>query len=194
MIIAVDIDGVVANLIPTWLRYYNEDFQDNLQLQDIIRYEISECVKPEARASIHNYLKTEYLYKFVLPIPGALQGINILKSLGHRIVYVTQAIHCPGRKFPWLVEWGFLKEDNHNDYVEMADKSLIHADILIEDSIIQIQRFRGNAAILLAGEYQPWNQSTEFSSPIFVEYAVKVQTWDEVVNNIVEWTKYEYPL
>lgn len=192
MIIGIDIDGVIANLIPTWLRYYNEDFRDNLQLKDITQYDIAECVKPEAKATIHDYLKMKNLYSFVLPIPGAVQGVNLLKAMGHRIVYCTQAIHCPGKKFPWLVEWGFLKEGQYDDYSEMSDKSLLRTDILIEDSIIQIQRFRGNAAIFLAGEYQPWNKDVEFRHPVFVEYAVKCQNWDEIVDNIAEWTKYEY--
>lgn len=192
MIIGVDIDGVIANLIPTWLRYYNEDFRDNLQLKDIIRYEVVEFVKPEAKEALFDYLKMKNLYSFVLPIPGAVQGINLLKSMGHRIVYVTAAVSCPGRKFPWLVEWGFLKDDQRGDYVEMVDKSLLRADIIVEDSIIQIQRFRGNAAILMAGEYQPWNANEEFQSPIFVEYAVKAQNWNDVTNLISEWSDYEY--
>ena len=142
MLIACDIDGVVANQMLEWLKAYNRDFDDCLQVSDILDYDIRKFVKPEAKDAIFSYLTPE-LYDTVLPLPEALYSIEQLRALGHRVYFATQAQTCPGRKFHWLVEHGFLQPKEYENYVEATDKSWLRADAMIDDSEKQLKHFRG---------------------------------------------------
>ena len=37
-IVVCDVDDVVLNLVPNWLKYYNQDFDDNLTKDEIIEW------------------------------------------------------------------------------------------------------------------------------------------------------------
>jgi 5'(3')-deoxyribonucleotidase len=141
MIIAVDVDDTVAHLIERWLQLYNVDYNDNMTSVDVIRWEISQCVKPECGQKIWSYLERPDLYDKVRPVPGALEGIAALRAAGHRIVFVTSCgshagtIGRAGDKFSWLVRNGFLLNVKHPhlDFIVCADKTQVAADVLIDD-------------------------------------------------------------
>ena len=55
MRICIDIDGVVNNLPETVIDVYNEDYNDNLTINDITKYNIENFVKPEAKENFYKY-------------------------------------------------------------------------------------------------------------------------------------------
>ena len=105
MRILVDVDGVCADLHSSWLRRYNEDYNDHLIAADITRWQIHEFAKPECGTKIYEYLSDPALYEDTMEIWGALDGINKLRSLGHEVVFVTSGF-IPG-KVEWLCKRGF---------------------------------------------------------------------------------------
>ena len=174
--IAADVDGFLANLHKSWYARYNEDYNDNLQAEDVTEWGVHKFVKPECGNRIYEYLKDPSLYDDVLPYVGALETIKELKRLGYRVVYATSSpIESSGRKFFWLKQYGFIREQK--DYIEVSDKSLVRADILIDDYQGNLDGFEGKK-ILFA---QPWNMS-ERDNPNYL-YA---GTWKEVLRYCYE--------
>lgn len=127
--IVCDVDGVVASLLPAWLARYEKDFDHKLTNEDITAWDLKQFVKPECGVKIFDYLHDKTLYDEVLPIPGALAGIEALRELGYRIVFGTASnSSMSGRKLHWLEEHGFLTllfGSMSYDYVELNDKRLL---------------------------------------------------------------------
>jgi 5'-nucleotidase len=153
-IIAVDIDCVLADLIPPWLEWYNAEYSDKLKPQDITAWDLSRFTKPETGQRVFDWLYFRNIYKIVPVIPGALEGVDMLRTLG-RVVYVTTEVpgQC-GRKFDWLKQHGF--EPSFKDYLETPDKSLVRYDVMIDDGI---HNFSGDGLRVLFD--QPWNHQAE---------------------------------
>jgi 5'-nucleotidase len=151
-IIAFDIDSVLAEIMEPWLSRYNKDYDDTLTQEKITNWEIHSFCKPKCSHRIYDYL-TPDLYDETKPIPGALQAVHNARRLG-RVIFVTSAAYTPGRKFAWLKDNGFFPKEH--DYVECRDKSLIKADVMIDDYETNLASFpRG---ILFD---QPWNQHSK---------------------------------
>lgn len=153
--ILVDVDAVVADLIPIWLDMYNKDYGDKLEVKDIFKWGIHEIVKPECGESIFNYLERPELYDNVKPIDGAISSIRWLRQHSYDVRFVTSGVL--ESKIRWLGRHGLLIGENHlysPDVVVAHDKSIIIADIMIDDNVKNCENFKGKS-ILFA---QPWNE------------------------------------
>lgn len=174
MIIAVDVDDTTVNMIDELLRIYNKDYNDNLKKSDVTDWDLSQFVKPECGKHILDYFEDGHLYDNVKPIKGAYEGIATLRSCGARIVYVTSVfIGHAGRKFQLLKQYGFVNDQK--DYVECSDKSLIKADIMIDDNYNNVKNFE-NFSIMYR---QPWNEKYQHGSV--------ANNWPEVLRMIARY-------
>jgi 5'-nucleotidase len=157
MIIAMDVDGTVAKTIDRWLALYNLDYGDHLKTEDITSWNIEKFMKPECGTCIFEYLIPS-LYDHVLPEIGAKKFVDFARASGYRVVFVTSVYKEAGAKYEWLMRNDFFAgvEKPKYDYVEASDKSLIHADILIDDGLHNISSFPGFGLIF----DQPWNRES----------------------------------
>lgn len=146
--IAVDVDEVCADLLGEWLRRYNLKYHDYLYPENLDGWAMEPQVKPECGEKIFELITPE-IYEQVLPIPGALFGINQLRTLG-RVVFVTSG--NGDAKLKWLQEWKFLKPGRVNghdpDFVSAKDKSLIKADYLLDDNVDNVEMFPGQGILI----------------------------------------------
>lgn len=149
--IAVDVDDVTLDLVPNWLNYYNKDFSDNLKKEDILTWDISKYVKPEAKKEIYHYTKKGEVFKTARPIIGAIKGIKEIKSWGYRIIFVT-AGNPMNAKYEWLCKYDVLADKK--DFVVAEDKSLIIADVILDDRWENVVKFKGKSFLMDA----PWNR------------------------------------
>jgi 5'(3')-deoxyribonucleotidase len=151
-IIAIDVDGTIADLLPAWLWRYNLEYGDDLSEDKIVRWSIHEFVRPICGTKIYDYLKDPTLYDNVQPYPGAIEAIKKIKFAGHRVIYPTVTpIETPGIKYNWLKAFGLI--DDMRDYIEVTDKSLIAAHMLIDDRPENLDFFKGTRVLML----RPWN-------------------------------------
>lgn len=154
MTILCDVDGVVADLLSRWLRLYNQDYDDCLTPADITSWETNEFVKPECGKRIFHYLDRADLYDGVLPIEGARVGVQELRAMGHRVVYVTacsSGVMAKG-KIEWLFRHDFLTD--MKDLMVARDKSLAKGDLMIDDYIKNLRDFGGRGVLFDA----PYNR------------------------------------
>ncbi len=170
MIIAIDIDSTLADLTTEWLRCYNQDYGDHLSTGDLKAWSIHTIVKPECGEKIYDYLKDRTFYEPVQPYPGTLEVVRWLRERGHRVIFVTSTPpEGAGCKLFWLRKHGFLPEGHvAPDYYECYDKSLIRADLLIDDGYHNVEKFPGSSILFT----QPWNE--------IYEWKHRAANWQEV--------------
>lgn len=159
--IAVDVDGVTADLYPEMFRLYNEEYNDNVTVESaMLEYGHNTWkIKLECGAKILKYFDLPNLYDNIKPIDGALEGVQYLRDLGHRIIFNSSCvIDRSDDKLKWLIKHGFLKQGKtfNFDWMVVSDKSLINADIMIDDRPENIHDFKGVGIIF----DQPYNKLT----------------------------------
>lgn len=148
-IVAVDVDNTIADLYEEWLKRYNKDYNDKLSPKDLMQWDLTRAVKQECGDKIFDYLLQPDLYECVKPIKDAHAGINELREAGYRVVFVTSCV--PGTeeaKINWLISNDFMpanKFRNYRDFVSANDKSLVIADVLIDDRSRNLETFKGAA-------------------------------------------------
>lgn len=135
-IIAVDVDGVCADLHAEWLKRYNAEYSDDLTVSRIAQWDMVPAVKPECGKKIYKYLNDPDLYANVPVIEGAHDGITALRDDGWRVVFVTSCTKgMADQKWDWLERHCFLAptKGQSADLIIAHDKSLIRADALLDD-------------------------------------------------------------
>lgn len=179
-IVAVDVDEVVANLLGEWLRRYNVDYNDKLTVDECKEWDMDRVVKPECGKKIYDYLHDKRLYDYVLPIPGARDGVYRLLAAGYRVVYVSACAAGTERaKMDWLVRWDFLTEaTRRKDFIAAYDKSLVLADYLFDDKPANVLTFKGKACLIR----RPHNAADRLTIPNQIDGMHVALDWIKMVN------------
>jgi len=189
VIIALDIDGVVADLHSEWYRRYNEEYHDNLTRERVVTWNTHLYVKPECGKRIYDYLLDDDLYRSVQPIRGAAGGVAALRRLGHTVFFTTACGYAGGtmvdQKGEWLIRHGLVEKTYRRVPIEMVvveDKCLVDADLLIDDrgeTVAQWVNQKRRPAILF--EY-PHNQYLLDQQPsAFWSVCHRARDWREII-------------
>lgn len=175
MIIAVDADGVCADLHSEWLRRYNRDFNDTLTPDQMTDWDLGKLVKPEAKDRIYEYLHDHDLYDYVRPLPGLQPVIEILRGDGHTIVIATTCTWgMAEQKARWFIRHGILPDTGRflpDGFITIHDKTHLDADLLIDDSPTNIRR---------------WVQDKRRRAVLF-EYPYNLHLLDEMPSMFWQW-------
>lgn len=175
-IIGLDVDGVVANLVGPLLDQLHERAGKRLFEPDITRFDLTAVLGPELWPVARNILLEPGFAASLPPYPGAIEGVQRLRSLG-RVVFVTS----PFPRSPTWAEdrtrWLRVHTDvDRNDIVHVADKTLFAGPILIDDSPMQLEAWvqSGRHAIRMA---RSWNRDAP---------GAVARSWDELVSLVTK--------
>ena len=144
--IAVDMDGVIANLHDVWLKIYNSDYNDNLRKEDITLWNWHVLCKPECGEKLYRYLDNPDLFRNLPVIEGSQE---VLKELSSKYdIFICSAPYNINNVLP-KVEWlrknfPFLNEKN---FVFTRNKGILNADFLIDDNPDNFIDFRGEGLL-----------------------------------------------
>lgn len=144
LVVAVDVDEVCAQLSLEVLKRYNRDYDDSLTPDDLTSWGYSDHVKPVCGKKVYKYFSEPGIYDSILPYDGALAGVEFLRRNGHRVIFVTS---CPrgsvDMKLEWLCRHEFLPSHLRvqKDFYAASDKSLIAADVLVDDAPHNLKTF-----------------------------------------------------
>lgn len=178
-IVAVDVDGVIADLHFAWLAKYNAEWVDNLKPQDITDWDISKFVVVTCGQRIFEYLRRPDLYQAVPAIHNARWGVETLRDYGFRVVFLSSCV--PGmfdQKWQWLQDNKFLPKNDkgtQKDYIAATDKSLVRCDYMVDDGLHNLDAATCALENRLVFD-QPWNRSSQ-------KYK-RVRDWQDVVVQI----------
>ncbi len=172
--LGIDIDGVLADLIPVWLGLYNRDYDDSLTAWDIHHWDVHEYVKPECGKKIYEYLEFPYIYDMVVPTENCRDSLKVLRNY-FSITFITHSTKgCSGRKLQWLKENKLC--DNGDDYIEAENKTTFGLKLLVDDYIKNIAEFNSEHSRGLLFT-QPWN--------IRSLYSLRAFGWDDATKMLM---------
>lgn len=188
MIIICDIDNICNNLTEKTLEIYNSRSDKNIQITELTSYSFADCLSKEDANAIIALFKEKKLWNSLSPIAGAVNGLKALIKQGHQIYLATATDPI---NFAWKVEWmkknfSFINADN---IIRIMDKSLIKADVIIDD---HLDNLVNNTAHRICLDY-PWNRDEKKD---FVYDIHRAHNWKEIIvaiNEIerkdIEWDK-----
>ena len=176
MIIICDVDNILNNLMEKTLKLYNARMDKNIQMSDIVAYSFAECLSIEDADAITELFKEKELWDSLTPLPASQKGLRRLVNQGHR-VYLATATHPIN--FPWKVEWitKYFPYIPMENIMRVTDKSLLKADILIDDCL---DHLTANICERVCLDY-PWNRS---ESKDYAYDIKRAHTWNDIVNII----------
>jgi 5'-nucleotidase len=166
--IAVDMDEVLADLVPKWLSVYNKEWDDNLVKEDLLEWDITKFVKPECGDKVYEIIMRDGFYVDLDIIPGAQEGVEALQGMGYNICIASASPRTAyADKHNWIKKH-FPTIDTDN-IIFTKNKSLVKADLLLDDGVHNLESFTGFKVLFAT----PWNQTEE--------RFVRVNGWEEFV-------------
>lgn len=131
MRIGLDLDGVIVDSVPNWIRILNIEFGANYGPDDLPDTHGT----PEMAAFCDDHL-IELLMPN-RPMAGAVEALRRLRREGHQLVVITARSQCVRRLTEaWLEFYGFHVDELH--CLEGADKAVAaratEIDLLVEDT------------------------------------------------------------
>lgn len=136
MRIKIDIDNTIRNIEIRMLAVYNSTFNESLTVNDIKYYDVNMSF-PKCDNAQHFFFNsgwTDYIFNSGIPMNGAIEGLELLKELGHEIIIVSYQpnIHHQQITLDWLKKYHIPYDAVV--FVNKEDKTLVNADYIIDDN------------------------------------------------------------
>lgn len=182
MIIMCDIDNVLNDLTAKTLALYNSRYDKKISLSDLTAYNFSDCLSQSDTDALMELFKEKELWDSLEPLPDSQWGIATLINMGHRVIFATATHEC---NFEWKCRW-MLKNFpmiNSADIIRVKDKSLIKADVIVDDCMEQLI---SSCCDRICLDYM-WNRD---SNKDYVYDIRRAYNWKEIVkliNEIERW-------
>lgn len=147
--IAIDMDEVIADFNAKHLELFNREYNENLTVQDLTGTRLR-LLRPHLQREILAYLREPSFFRDMEVMKDSQQVIRQLTEQ-YEVFITTAAMEFPTSftaKYEWLREHFDFIDDMH--YVFCGDKSVIHADYLIDDNVRHFDRFMGQGILFTA--------------------------------------------
>lgn len=147
--IAIDMDEVMSHFSKKCLDMFNEEFSTNYMVADLEGKKLAH-LNEKFSDKVNQYLAHETFFLDLEVIKDSQEVIQKL-SEHYDIYIVTAAMEFPASlapKYEWLkTHFSFL---NEHHFVFCGDKSIIHADYLIDDTPRNLHTFKGEGILFTA--------------------------------------------
>ena len=162
MRIGIDIDNVLCDSMPAFLRRINARYGLHLEVKDITAWNMDLPGTTLSKEIIES-LKSEFFVRAFPPMEGACEAMRCLKrTTPHVVILLThRGDETIVPTFGWVTRYFGAMPVHHT-----KDKSKHGCDVLIDDSPYNIEDFieaGGKWAIVFD---QPWNRKVETTKRI----------------------------
>lgn len=192
MIIAVDLDEVLAHFLPAFVAYHNDTFGTDFLVDDFFSYRFEEVLGgtgEEILEKVYDFHSTEY-FNNIEPIEEAVQAIKYLQESYELVLVTARQWDIQDPTYDWIdthfpdtfSEIYFANHNARNDQ-PMVFKSVLcqeaGAEVLIEDSLeYAVQASETVDRVYLLD--RPWNQSDTLPSNVF-----RTSSWDFILKDLL---------
>jgi 5'(3')-deoxyribonucleotidase len=143
-------DEVIADAVAEHILRYNRDHTRQLCLDDLHGRHIWDAVEAEHHPELERYIRAEDFFADLAVMPESQRVLRRLSEV-HEIFIASAAMEVPTSflaKFRWLERHFPFLPPSH--IVFCGDKSILHADYLIDDNPRQLRRFCGVSLLFSA--------------------------------------------
>lgn len=173
--ILIDMDSVICDLMSEWHRRYNEDYEDNLSVENLMCWRSEDYVKSECGEKIYEYLDQPGIFLHLKPLPYAIEVLERL-SLNYDVLIVTSSrTYAYTEKEQWVEE--NLPFIGKNNLIFSHRKEMIRGDLLFDDAPHNLIAFKNTGRTAIAMNY-PYNASIDVP---------RVNNWLEFEKWLVTW-------
>jgi len=145
--IAVDMDEVIADVMPKFLAIYEREFGKKLEKEAYWGKKIYDI---EGADYIRNFLYDKGFFRDLPIMEGAVEGLQHLMK-DYDIFITTAAMEF---KFSFEDKYDWLKDHfpfiHWKNVVFCGDKSILRADYMIDDHIRNLKTFQGKGLLFTA--------------------------------------------
>ena len=166
--IAIDMDGVLANVEPQLVKFYNEQYGAAVTLEGIQGLSGAEAF-PEDKVE-RRIVNTPGFFRNLEVMPGAINAVKKLME-DYEVYVVSAATEFPlslYEKYEWLQEYFPFIDWRH--IVLCGDKSIINTDYMIDDYCKNLDVFKGKTLMFHAYHNTQLN------------HHFRVRAWSEVLD------------
>lgn len=131
--IALDVDDILSDMVPYWLRKFNRHAGTSFTVDDVKDWYFP-CIPREGREYHYGLLKKPSFWRDMQPLPGAAPALQSLSSHYEYMVVTSMPPAMVKYRVEWLERhYPFLLQENVVFVGSMKAKRFINADILIDD-------------------------------------------------------------
>jgi 5'(3')-deoxyribonucleotidase len=165
--IAIDMDEVIADVIPKFINLYNRDFGVPLDLIIEPGNEVFKQVPQDVNQKWFEYINEEGFFRDLAVIPDSQRVIKALQEK-YDVYIVSAAMEFRNSlvdKYDWLAEHFPFIDWQH---IMFCGNKIVEVDILIDDRIKNFVNFKGRPLL--------------YTSPhnlLITEYE-RVNSWEEI--------------
>ncbi len=167
MRIIVDLDEVIVDLMGPLLKEYNRRYKADILIEDITQWNL-------LTKDMCDIFKEPNFFLELIPLPGAIFGVNELINQGHEVVIASSPSRHPGiakDKLAWCSLWLQRAE-----LVLTERKDILDGDMIIDDAIHHLENFNGLQVVM----DRPWNRE------YYADY--RVEDWNGILRTVKEVT------
>ncbi len=189
MLIGVDMDGVLANFVESFLLYHNRVYGTSLRYSDIVHYDLNKVVgiqEEEFISRLTNFYRSPY-FKTIEPVEGSFEGVRCLREVSDLAIITSRPSELYELTHAWVQHYfsGNFKGIHFADsFYGNGGKSKVEMCkdlgvlMLLEDHLDYAKSCaqQGIPVILFN---QPWNQCEELPSSL-----QRVYSWKDIVERI----------
>ena len=156
MKIALDVDGVLADVIVSWINY-NNSIRKKISKPDITDWQFWRKFQID---SFDFYSELNYCWKNWSTIPATEENLSHVTKLLADIGQVDIVTARDSSTDPFVKAWLEHHRISYNNYISVIDgpmKADLDYDVFIDDSPLNAEKFiKNNKKVILYS--QPWNQ------------------------------------
>ncbi|AKA34764.1 5' nucleotidase, NT5C type [Flagellimonas lutaonensis] len=173
MTLFVDMDEVLAETYLRHIELYNQDFGENLTVEECKGKEVWQVVPKERQKSIQNHANTIGFFRDLKPVKDSQE---VMRELCDRYeVYIASA----AMQFPYSLKEKSDWLDEHFPFIHWrkrilcGDKYILRGDVLIDDRSYNLEPFDGSTIL--------------FTSPhnIFQNGFERANNWQEIAEKLL---------
>jgi uncharacterized HAD superfamily protein len=176
--IGLDLDGVLADIAPAFLKYVEKEYGRTFNLEDITSYDATEWSGLNHDQVRHIFSETD-IFKTLAPVPYSIDATRALKAAGWEILIITFRPWHDGLKEEtkqWLDNYKYFYDTLH--FSEDHDKTeYVHQhniEVFVEDRLESAQLMSRVCHRVYLLDY-PYNRGT------IRKNVTRVSTWQEVL-------------
>lgn len=173
--ILLDCDGILSDFVGGVIRALNArpGCLDRYHRDQVNAWNIASCLGVD-EGLIYQLAGDEEFCGSLDPLPGAQEGVKLLRKLGHNVYIVTSPIWSSKTWMHERVNWlnaHFGIRANH--VIQTSAKHLVEGDLFLDDRASTVERWnehrKGYAFLWDA----PWNAKEP-------DHGVRIETWETV--------------
>ncbi len=181
MIVAVDIDGVLRDIITKINEVYKREYPSH-NIKEIKEWGLHKSY-PIGHGIYHFVFEkhAKEIFTYAKPYDYAVEFCRRLRySAGYLILCSTQSLKCQ----KYTLEWLDLNNFEYDTIAFTTNKEIIRCDILLDDGVHNLEAIRssGNETIPICFD-RPWNKKWEGKRVSgYKEFIELVEDWEQQIS------------